>query len=207
MFRTVKNQLTISGANHELKRFVSSTHSGFNIYDFNKLVPLVSNAFKKHYNMYDIDILAGFTDVKLTDQIKLALKIWDNKCGAYHIVVDKDWPSELENPSLDRIYFEYCSDNYPMWELLQKISAQFPTLTFGVSFTFENGGDYAGWELLKDKIIVDSGQVNTDTLPIYDCNETYNSEKYALEFNKALIEIGQKCKKELSEKTETFMRK
>lgn len=205
MFRIVKNQLTISGANHELKRFVSSTHSGFNIYDFNKLVPLVSNAFKKHYNMYDIDILSGFTDVQLTDQIKLALKIWDNKCGAYHIVVDKDWPLELENPSLDRIYFEYCSDNYPMWELLREISAQFPTLTFGFSFTYESG-DCAGWELLKDKIIVDSGQVNTDTLPNYDCNVMYRLE-YELEFNKALNEIGHKCKKELSEKTETFMRK
>ena len=198
----VNNQLTISGANHELKRFVASTHSGFNIYDFNKLVPLDCNACKKLYIEADKDMLTGFTAVQFNDQIKLALKIWDSKCGAYHIVVDKDWPLELENSSLDRIYFEYCSEYYPEWDLLRKVSAQFPTLTFGVSFII-GSGEFAGWDLFKDNAIVDSGKVNTDTLYKFNCEDTFN----AVEFKKALLEIGHVCKKELSEKTKTFMGK
>jgi len=198
----VDNRLTVTGGETELKQFISATHLGENEYDFNKLVPLDPRASKKIVNIIKEtgveQVFSAFADADTDgfDGYNHACQMWGSKWGAYDIQPSGAWHQVLVNGDYRDVAFTYNSAWSPAGELMRRISAQFPTLSFGTWYT-EEGMGFCGWELYKDGELIGNGSANMDNLPNCDWEDDESMEKY----DQAMDVVFEKLESELEEAT------
>ena len=197
------NRLTITGDKTELIRFVSATYEGNNNYDFNKLVPLDPRASKEvRFTKEDgtEQVFSAFSSAEDGfDGYNNALEMWGTKWGAYDIQPNGAWHEVLDKEDYHDITFAYQSAWSPARKLIQRISAQFPTLAFGVWYT-EEGMGFCGWELYKGGEQVDERGYDMD-LPECDWDDDASIEKH----DKALDELYETIEGGLHEATMEVM--
>jgi len=200
----VDNRLTITGDKAELKRFVSATHEGGNDYDFNKLVPLDPRASKEvRWAKEDgtEQVFSAFSNAEDGfDGYQNALDVWGSKWGAYDIQPNGAWHEVLDKEDYHDITFAYQSAWSPARGLIQRISAQFPTLAFGVWYT-EEGMGFAGWELYKDGEEIAENGISLNNLPEYDWDDDASMEKH----DQAMDEVYEALESALHEATMEVM--
>ena len=202
----VDNRLIITGEESELKKFVSATHLGENNYSFNQLVPLDPRASKevRFTNADGVEqVFGAFAegDTDGFDGYQNALDVWGSKWGAYDIEAGGAWHEVLVNGEYPCITFNYNSAWGPSGELIRRISAQFPTLSFGTWFT-EEGNGFAGWELYINSELVSEGSADMDTLPEVD----WEDDGSGLDaYNDAYDAIYEVCERGLEEATTEAM--
>lgn len=177
----VDNRLTITGDKTELMRFVSATYEGDENYDFNKLVPLDPRASKVvRWTKEDgtEQVFGAFSSAEDGfDGYQNAIDVWGTKWGAYDIQAGGAWYEVLDKEEYHDITFNYQSAWSPARKLIQRISAQFPTLAFGVWYT-EEGMGFAGWQLCKGGELVDENDYDMSGMPDYDCESEEAENKY-----------------------------
>jgi hypothetical protein len=198
------NRLTITGDKKELIRFVSETHEGGNDYDFNKLVPLDPRASKVvRWEKEDgtEQVFGAFSSAEDGfDGYQNALDVWGTKWGAYDIQPNGAWHEVLDKEDYHDITFAYQSAWSPARKLIQRISAQFPTLAFGVWYT-EEGMGFAGWELYKDGEEIAENSISLNNLPEYDWDDDASMEKH----DQAMEEVYEALESALHEATMEVM--
>ena len=200
----VDNRLIITGEESELKKFVSATHLGEGNYSFNQLVPLNPKGHKEvRFTQADgtEQVFGAFATLEADgfDGYNEACKMWGSKWGAYDIQAGGAWHEVLVNGEYSCITFNYNSAWGPSGELMRRISAQFPTLSFGTWFT-EEGNGFAGWELYINDELVSEGSADMDTLPELDWD---NDDLDA--YNDAYDAIYEVCERGLEEATTEAM--
>jgi hypothetical protein len=200
----VDNRLTITGDKTELIRFVSATYEGDENYNFNKLVPLDPRASKVvRWAKEDgtEQVFGAFSSAEDGfDGYQNAIDVWGTKWGAYDIQAGGAWYELLEKEDYHDIAFYYQSAWSPAGKLMQKISAQFPTLAFGVWFT-EEGMGFCGWELYKGGEEVAENSYDMSGLPSCDWDDDASMEK----FDKAMDELYETLESALHEATMEVM--
>jgi hypothetical protein len=204
----VDNRLIINGSEAELNRFVTATHEGDCQYNFNKLVPLDPRASKKVHFINDEGVEQAFGafaegDTDGFDGYQNALDVWGSKWGAYDIQEGQTYTHEtFGDGTCSQITFNYNSAWGPAGELIRRISAQFPTLSFGTWFT-EEGNGFAGWELYINAELVSEGSADMSTLPELDWDN--DSEPDLDKYNDAYDAIYELCESRLEEATNEHM--
>lgn len=197
------NRLTITGDVAELKKFVSATYEGNENYNFNKLVPLDPRASKEvRFTKEDgtEQVFSAFSSAEDGfDGYNNALEMWGSKWGAYDIQAGGAWHEVLDKEDYHDITFAYQSAWSPARKLIQRISAQFPTLAFGVWYT-EEGMAFCGWELYKGGEEIDERAYDMD-LPECDWDDDASIEKH----DKALDELYETIENGLHEATMEVM--
>jgi hypothetical protein len=200
----VDNRLTITGDKAELIRFVSETYEGDETYNFNKLVPLDPRASKVvRWEKEDgtEQVFGAFSSAEEGfDGYQNAIDVWGTKWGAYDIQAGGAWYELLEKEDYHDIAFYYQSAWSPAGELMRKISAQFPTLSFGTWFT-EEGMGFCGWQLYKGGEEVAENSYDMSSLPDCDWDDETSIEK----FNQAMEEFYETLESALHEATMEVM--
>ena len=200
----VDNRLTITGDKAELIRFVSETYEGDETYNFNKLVPLDPRASKiVRWEREDgtENVFSAFsTEEDGFDGWAHAHEIWGSKWGAYDIQAGGAWYELLEKEDYHDIAFYYQSAWSPAGGLIRRISAQFPTLAFGVWYT-EEGMGFCGWELYKGGEEIAENSLDMSGLPSCDWDDEASMEKY----NQAMDELYEALESALHEATMEVM--
>jgi hypothetical protein len=200
----VDNRLTITGDKTELIRFVSATYEGNNDYNFNKLVPLDPRASKEIRNERPdgtVQVFGAFSSAEDGfDGYQNAIDVWGTKWGAYDIQAGGAWYEILEKEDYHDITFHYQSAWSPARKLIQRISAQFPTLAFGVWYT-EEGMGFAGWQLCKNGKLVDENDYDMSGIPSYDWEDEAQMEKH----EQAMDELYETIESALDEATMELM--
>ena len=97
--------------------------------------------------------------------------------GAYDIQPNGAWHEVLDKEDYHDITFNYQSAWSPARGLIQRISAQFPTLAFGVWYT-EEGMGFAGWELYKGGEEISENSISLNNLPEYVWDDDASMEKH-----------------------------
>jgi hypothetical protein len=87
---------------------------------------------------------------------------WDAKWG--------DCDTQVEDHNDTETHFRYESAWAPPMGLISKISEQFPTLIFGLSYT-EEANQFAGWTVLRNGLVVDSHDADIPPYPDTDSME------------------------------------
>ena len=203
----VDNRLIIKGDQTELKRFVSETNTDGHGYSFNQLVPLNPKGHKEvRFTQADgtEQVFGAFATLEADgfDGYEEACNMWGSKWGAYDIEAHTDWKQELETEKCDCITFNYNSAWGPAGELIRRISAQFPTLSFGTWFT-EEGNGFAGWELYIKGELISEGSADMSTLP--ELSWDNDSEPDLDAYNDAYDAIYEVCERRLEEATDEHM--
>jgi hypothetical protein len=200
----VDNRLTITGDKAELIRFVSATYEGDENYNFNKLVPLDPRASKVvRWEKEDgtEQVFGAFSSAEEGfDGYQNAIDVWGTKWGAYDIQAGGAWYELLEKEDYHDIAFYYQSAWSPAGELMRKISAQFPTLSFGTWFT-EEGMGFCGWQLYKGGEEIAENSYDMSSLPDCDWDDETSIEK----FNQAMEEFYETLESALHEATMEVM--
>ena len=200
----VDNRLTITGDKTELIRFVSETHEGGNDYNFNKLVPLDPRASKVvRWEKEDgtEQVFCAFSSAEDGfDGYQNAIDVWGTKWGAYDIQPNGAWHEVLDKEDYHDITFNYQSAWSPARGLIQRISAHFPTLAFGVWYT-EEGMGFAGWELYKGGEEISENSISLNNLPEYDWDDDASMEKH----DQAMEEVYEALESALHEATMEVM--
>ena len=200
----VDNRLTITGDKTELIRFVSAAYEGNEDYNFNKLVPLDPRASKVvRWEKEDgtEQVFGAFSSAEDGfDGYNHAIDVWGTKWGAYDIQAGGAWNEILDKEDYHDITFYYQSAWSPAGKLIRKISAQFPTLAFGVWYT-EEGMGFCGWELYKGGQEVAENSYDMGSLPECDWNDDASIEK----FEQAMEEFYETLESGLHEATMEVM--
>jgi hypothetical protein len=134
------------------------------------------------------------------DGYQNALDVWGSKWGAYDIQPNGAWHEVLDKEDYHDITFNYQSAWSPARGLIQRISAQFPTLAFGVWYT-EEGMGFAGWELYKGGEEISENSISLNNLPEYDWDDDASMEKH----DQAMEEVYEALESALHEATMEVM--
>ena len=160
--------MLVAGNKRELRKLISAMREEKQgHYELNKLVPLDprgsverSNTFTDSegnertttYTVFATQKDDGF------DGYADALEKWGTKWGACSVEVDD------EDAYPFHVRFESAWS--PATKLIQSVSEQFPNLAFSIAYD-EEAHQYCGWEVIANGEVIESGNIDTDTLPEY----------------------------------------